>query len=286
MHTQAPSTPEDLRRALGGLGLQTRGELALPERTLERLLDLPRAVEIARVLDRQSRQARAGAAVELDDPELEAALSRMRLLESDLLMRLGALRERVARRFAGAYSGLRAAPDAVAAHALLHERGALGPTATGPRERAARHLAGRYASVVLGALTIVLKEVALLRQDLHQGLAGCGQRARELCELDRLLDGMFRYELSQGAGRLATQLGDGLASSLREQIAELSSDCTVDQLEPWFAADGSVGAFMRQAEHLAHTLLELEWSSAFGLLQGARSALQAARDASNDEGVS
>ncbi|MGD8859101.1 MAG: hypothetical protein PVI30_03760 [Myxococcales bacterium] len=273
MHALAPSTPTDLRALLGEMGLEAESGLQGPDRTLERILDLPRCVALSAVLDRHPA---ATPTPPLDTDARDAALSRLRLrlLEADLVAKLASTRQQIARRFAGALSGLRPAPDAAAVHALLLEQDALAPEAGTRRRRLAQRLSDRYAAVIRGAQSIVLKETALLRQDLHDGLDDCGPRARQLAELDESFDGMFRVELTHAVMRLEGQLAARLEPKLLQALDALSPEGAVDDVQPMFAPDGCVGAFLRDGERLTLNLLELEWSPLMGLLQAVRTDLE------------
>jgi hypothetical protein len=277
MHALAPSTPTDLRALLGEMGLEAESGLQSPDRTLERILDLPRCVALSAVLDRHPAPAPTPTA-----EAREAALSRLRLLEADLVGKLSAVRQQIARRFAGALSGLRPAPDAAAVHALLVDQDALGPEAGARRRRLARRLADRYASVVRGALSIVLKEIALLRQDLHLGLDACGGSAQRLAEMDETFDAIFRVELTHAVMRLEGELAARLEPALQEALDALPPEACVADVEPLFAQGGCVADFLRDGERLTRTLLELEWSAPMGLVQAVRAGLEPPADAHDD----
>jgi hypothetical protein len=120
----------------------------------------------------------------------------------------------------------------------------------------------------------VLKETALLRQDLHDGLEPCGPRARQLAELDESFDGMFRVELTHAVMRLEGQLSARLEPALLQALDALAPDSTAADVQPMFAPDGCVGAFLRDGERLTLTLLELEWSPLMGLLQAVLTNLE------------
>ncbi|HEX7478135.1 MAG TPA: hypothetical protein VF331_10040 [Polyangiales bacterium] len=265
--------PADLRALLKSLGAKAQGEGPRSERVLERLLDLERCVALGDVLDQplRSQALEPGLRRALE----EAQLARLRLVEAKLLASLRDLRAQIDRRFEHAFSGGRSAPDAAALHALLSEGGGLQVGGDARRRAVAAQATARYVAVVNGAVEVVLKELGWRQKDVQQALQQGSAETLRLAALDRVLDEIFRTELSLSRLQLEASLGQALQMQLRTACATLAVDASAasaDALQPWFGPRGCIGHFLRDARRACHALLDLEWSALMGLLQAALQA--------------
>lgn len=274
MHALAPTMPADLRALFESLGLTAQGERPHGERLLERLLDLKRCVELGRVLDAPQPAESIG------PEQLEQQVVRMRLLQGNLLAALRDTRVEIDQRF---IHWTRAAPDAVALHALLVER--IGSGAPSTVAAAARSVAAqvtpRYIAVVTDALQLILKQLGARQNEVRRALQQGNSEMQRLAALDRVIDGVFRTELEQCRIRLQESLGEKLEKQMHAACAALPEGAGVGEMRPWFGPGGCIGQFLHDGRRVCHAFLDLEWSALMGLVQAAVQAAGPAPDAAN-----
>lgn len=287
MHALAQSAPADLAALCETLALPSTRARLRPERVLERLVDLPRAVALGAVLDFHERAAPP----ELAPEAREAELARLGLFEERLVRSLGELRAQLDRQLSGAGRGARALPDAAGLRSLVEAH--LAEAARAKRTRAvfAAQLAARYAALPAGALAATFKELGWLHQELRAVLLQGSAHSRRLAALDETLDAALREELELGRTRLESTLRGSLESSLVSALGALDKsaldknaldknalDAGSDgaRVESWLARGGCLGDFLNTSRRLAHALLDLEWDALMGLLQAALEPLRAA----------
>jgi hypothetical protein len=289
MHALAQSAPADLAALCETLALPAERARLRPERVLERLVDLSRAVALGAVLDFHERGAPPAPGAEAR----QAELARLGLFEERLVRRLGELRAQLDRQFANANRGARPLPDAAGLWMLVSEHLAESPQPSKKiRTAFAARLAARYAALPSGALAVTFKELGWLHQELREALLQGSAHSRRLAALDETLDAAVRAELEQCRTRLERGLGQGLEQGLHSALDALQQSGLAElqqapsalaalkpgalQVESWFTRTGCVGEFLFASRRLVHALLDLEWDALMGLLQAALEPLRAA----------
>jgi len=269
MHALAQSAPADLAALCETLALPSSRTRLRPERVLERLVDLPRAVALGAVLDFHER----GSLPPLRPEAREAELARLGLFEERLVRGLGELRAQVDRQLSGAGRGTRALPDAAGVRNLVEAHLAEAPRTKKARAVFAAQLAARYAALPAGALAATFKELGWLHQELRAQLLQGSAHSRRLAALDETLDAALRAELELCRTRLETGLRRGLEASL---LTALDAGTDGARVEGWLARGGCLGDFLTASRRLVHAQLDLEWDALMGLLQAALEPLRAA----------
>jgi hypothetical protein len=272
MHALAQSAPADLAALCETLALPSSRTRLRPERVLERLVDLPRAVALGAVLDFHDR----GSLPEVSPEGREAELARLGLFEERLVRCLGELRAQVDRQLVGAGRGSRALPDAAGLGGLVEAHLAEAPRTKKARAVFAAQLAARYVALPVGALAATFKELGWLHQELRAVLLQGSAHSRRLAALDETLDAALRAELELCRTRLETGLRRSLEASLAGALGALDDGADGARVATWLARGGCLGDFLTASRRLVHAQLDLEWDALMGLLQAALEPLRAA----------
>lgn len=229
-----------------------------PDTLLAASLGLDGAVNLGDQLDRLGSLTPA--------PRTPALLALHQQVMLTLGKRRGMIRERVERRYAQAYEGLRPVPDADGILALLEEQGALQDRSPATLATCAQKIGARYRFLFASTLGVVRKEVYWLRDDLLRTLQRLGPEARELLALDRVLEAALEQATVRAHRGLEAGVAERFASQIIEALLQLPEDNPKAAVESWFRRRGFIARFMHDCRRLTWAVLDHEWTRLRALL--------------------
>ena len=214
---------------------------------LAALLDLPTSVRLAHCLGASWWDARR------EDADERAPT----LLPDYVRKRLEAIEDAAGRRLGRPFEGARvrvAGPSQ-----LLGELLSAGATkSVEARREFAQETWATYRDFLLGSLQRIRAEIAELRDEIKTDLRHAGRRGESIEAVDTVLRGAMNASILELYERLATAMGAAFVPAFGAAIAELAEPIEQASIEPWFAAEGLLGAQIARTRELtrAHFVRE------------------------------